>query len=152
VWLIKTFSSSKVKEEDRHVWIWDCATCTYSQSNDKTKTKNYWILMHCRPWLSYFDLKDPTISFKSISQLFTECYSKQQNSILKQYCSMILLKILSKIKKWLTLRPPSTTIVAFANSTDPDQTAPEGAVWSGSILFDIQFLYDQNVHYLPFSL
>ena len=24
-----------------------------------------------------------------------------------------------------------------ANSVDPDQTAPEGAVWSGSTLFDI---------------
>ena len=25
----------------------------------------------------------------------------------------------------------------YANSTDPDQTAPEGAVWSGSTLFAI---------------
>ena len=25
--------------------------------------------------------------------------------------------------------------MAFANSADPDQTAPEGAVWSGSTLF-----------------
>ena len=27
--------------------------------------------------------------------------------------------------------------MAYANSVDPDQTAPEGAVWSGSTLFDI---------------
>ena len=25
--------------------------------------------------------------------------------------------------------------MAYANSADPDQTAPEGAVWSGSTLF-----------------
>ena len=28
-------------------------------------------------------------------------------------------------------------IIAYANSADPDQTAPEGAVWSGSSLFAI---------------
>ena len=28
--------------------------------------------------------------------------------------------------------------MSYANSMDPDQTAPEGAVWSGSILFAIQ--------------
>ena len=27
--------------------------------------------------------------------------------------------------------------MAYANSLDPDQTAPEGAVWSGSTLFAI---------------
>ena len=27
--------------------------------------------------------------------------------------------------------------MAYANIVDPDQTAPEGAVWSGSILFAI---------------
>ena len=27
--------------------------------------------------------------------------------------------------------------MAYANSVDPDQTAPEGAVWSGSTLFAI---------------
>ena len=27
--------------------------------------------------------------------------------------------------------------MAYANSADPDQTAPEGAVWSGSALFVI---------------
>ena len=27
--------------------------------------------------------------------------------------------------------------MAYANSADPDQTAPEGAVWSGSALFAI---------------
>ena len=25
--------------------------------------------------------------------------------------------------------------MAYANSADPDQTAPEGAVWSGSLLY-----------------
>ena len=47
----------------------------------------------------------------------------------------------------LTLKLPTTTIVVcfiicswflkviFANSVDPDQTAPRGAVWSGSTLF-----------------
>ena len=28
---------------------------------------------------------------------------------------------------------------AWANSADPDQTAPRGAVWSGSTLFAIPF-------------
>ena len=27
--------------------------------------------------------------------------------------------------------------MAYANSADPDQTVPEGAVWSGSVLFAI---------------
>ena len=27
--------------------------------------------------------------------------------------------------------------MAYANNADPDQTAPEGAVWSGSTLFGI---------------
>ena len=27
--------------------------------------------------------------------------------------------------------------MSYANSIDPDRTAPEGAVWSGSILFAI---------------
>ena len=27
--------------------------------------------------------------------------------------------------------------IVYANSSDPDQTAPEGAVWSGSTLFAI---------------
>ena len=27
--------------------------------------------------------------------------------------------------------------IAYANSADPDQTAPEGAVWSGSTLYVI---------------
>ena len=27
--------------------------------------------------------------------------------------------------------------MAYANNADPDQTAPEGAVWSGSTLFAI---------------
>ena len=30
-----------------------------------------------------------------------------------------------------------TNKMGFANSADPDQTAPEGAVWSGSTLFAI---------------
>ena len=43
---------------------------------------------------------------------------------------------------WLTLKLPITKIVVcfiifviFANSMDPDQNAPLGAVWSGSTLF-----------------
>ena len=31
----------------------------------------------------------------------------------------------------------SDKIYAYANSADPAQTAPEGAVWSGSTLFAI---------------
>ena len=30
--------------------------------------------------------------------------------------------------------------MAYANSADPDQTAPKGAVWSGSALFAIPLL------------
>ena len=30
-----------------------------------------------------------------------------------------------------------TDKMSYANSADPDQTAPEGAVWSGSTLFAI---------------
>ena len=29
--------------------------------------------------------------------------------------------------------------MAYANSADPDQTAPSGAVWSGSALFAIKY-------------
>ena len=31
--------------------------------------------------------------------------------------------------------------ISYANSADPDQTAPEGAVWSGSTLFAISTEY-----------
>ena len=34
--------------------------------------------------------------------------------------------------------------MAYANSADPDQTAPEGAVWSGSILFAIPLIILRN--------
>ena len=34
--------------------------------------------------------------------------------------------------------------MAYANSTDPDQTAPEGAVWSGSTLFAIPLCILRN--------
>ena len=33
--------------------------------------------------------------------------------------------------------PKMSDKMAHANSADPDQTAPEGAVWSGSALFAI---------------
>ena len=33
--------------------------------------------------------------------------------------------------------PKFSDIYAWANSADPDQTAPRGAVWSGSTLFAI---------------
>ena len=43
-----------------------------------------------------------------------------------------------------------------ANSVDPDQTAPSGAVWSGSALFGYSILSDTLVYeileYLPYSL
>ena len=53
---------------------------------------------------------------------------------------------------------------ARANSADPDQTAPRGAVWSGSTLFAIRQTVqtqirllleeqsDQGLHCLPFRL
>ena len=37
----------------------------------------------------------------------------------------------------LTVRTPKCVTKWHANSADPDQTAPEGAVWSGSTLFTI---------------
>ena len=61
--------------------------------------------------------------------LFAFLYTR---SILKRVCSKLTIKL------------PITTIVVcfvmilkviFANSVDPDQTAPLGAVWSGSTLF-----------------
>ena len=43
-----------------------------------------------------------------------------------------------------------------ANSADPDQTAPEGAVWSGSALFAYVILSDSLVFeilgHLPYSI
>ena len=47
----------------------------------------------------------------------------------------LLTETLDKInvlKYWYT-----NDKVAYANSVDPDQTTPEGAVWSGSTLFAI---------------
>ena len=42
-----------------------------------------------------------------------------------------------------------------ANSADPDQTAPEGAVWSGSALFAYAILSDSLVfkilEHLPYA-
>ena len=34
--------------------------------------------------------------------------------------------------------------IAYVNSVDPDQTAPEGAVWSGSTLFAIPLFILRN--------
>ena len=34
--------------------------------------------------------------------------------------------------------------MAYANSADPDQTAPEGAVWSGSTLFAIPKVFKEH--------
>ena len=36
--------------------------------------------------------------------------------------------------------------MTHANSEDPDQTAPEGAVWSGSTLFAIPLYFKKPVH------
>ena len=36
--------------------------------------------------------------------------------------------------------------MAYANSVDPDQTAPEGAVWSGSTLFAIPSILRKKMH------
>ena len=35
--------------------------------------------------------------------------------------------------------------IAYANSVDPDQTAPEGAVWSGSTLFSTKY-FKKRLH------
>ena len=36
--------------------------------------------------------------------------------------------------------------MAYANSADQDQTAPEGAVWSGSTLFAIPLSFKKQLH------
>ena len=36
--------------------------------------------------------------------------------------------------------------MAYANSAYPDQTAPEGAVWSGSALFAINRYFKKQLH------
>ena len=41
--------------------------------------------------------------------------------------------------------PKFLTKLHNANSIDPDQTAPEGAVWSGSTLFAILFNILRNI-------
>ena len=46
------------------------------------------------------------------------------------------------------------TLNGMANSVDPDQTAPEGAVWSGSALFAYAIfsatLVYENLGHLPY--
>ena len=37
-------------------------------------------------------------------------------------------------------------IIGMANSVDPDQTAPSGAVWSGSALFAYPILLDTSMY------
>ena len=34
--------------------------------------------------------------------------------------------------------------MAYTNNADPDQTAPEGAVWSGSTLFAIPLIFSET--------
>ena len=34
--------------------------------------------------------------------------------------------------------------MTYANNVDPDQTAPEGAVWSGSTLFAIPLIFKET--------
>ena len=40
----------------------------------------------------------------------------------------------------------------MANSVDPDQTAPEGAVWSGSALFAYSILMCEILGHLLYSI
>ena len=42
--------------------------------------------------------------------------------------------------------------MAMANNTDPDQTVPSGAVWSGSVLFVYAFLLETLKHKILFFL
>ena len=53
---------------------------------------------------------------------YSETMNTQQN---KTMVNILKIQKLKRLTKW------------HANSVDPDQTAPEGAVWSGSTLFAI---------------
>ena len=44
---------------------------------------------------------------------------------------------------WIFLQTFQTCFCIQANSVDPDQTAPKGAVWSGSTLFAEMLLKSQ---------
>ena len=48
--------------------------------------------------------------------------------------------IIGTVIEYLTLNIRDPSILVFANSVDPDQTASEEAVWSGSTLFAMLFL------------
>ena len=51
---------------------------------------------------------------------------------------------------WLYYRQMSPNDAdGMANSVDPDQTAPLGAVWSGSALFAQAYLSERNITVLP---
>ena len=54
--------------------------------------------------------------------------------VVKWTCKKFMVSILNVLKFWT---PKSLKKITYANSADIDQTAPEGAVWSGSTLFAI---------------
>ena len=62
-----------------------------------------------------------------------KCLRRQRSS-----CN-ILVSILSKSKIDYCNDPKFLDRYRWANSADPDQTAPRGAIWSGSSLFAIPF-------------
>ena len=57
----------------------------------------------------------------------SKCFACQENLHLKMLSVYVLC--------WIFLQTFQTYFCIQANSLDPDQTAPGGAVWSGSILF-----------------
>ena len=48
-----------------------------------------------------------------------------------------IVHVYSTYNKWYRNDPKFSDTQAWANSADPDQTAPRGAVWSGSTLFAV---------------
>ena len=56
---------------------------------------------------------------------------------------LMLVNIEQVHGKLLTLSPPSTTVVPYANSLDPDETPSNSGVSPGSKLFDTQTKFPQ---------
>ena len=100
-----------------------------------------------------FLLVSMVIGYDLWLQLFLDIFYTMFRVLSKIYCvapKFTLEKIIChKFKTYknhsfkllrLTLILLSATTPTFANSVDPDQMASEEAIWSGSLLFVIQFV------------
>ena len=94
--------------------------------------------------MTLYHAGDVIYDIKYVTHCKTSLVEEHKHEVWVTFISLHLM-IASEIM--LTLNLLSTTIVVFANSVEPDETAPIGAVSSGSALFAMGNSLLQTLHY-----